>query len=35
LTDMLGQHPTGHSRGEYVDFMVNMLMQGLLPRTEQ
>jgi len=35
LTDMLGQHPTGHSRDQYVDFMVDMLMQGLLPRTQQ
>lgn len=33
LTDMLGQHPTGHSRNEYVDFMVEMLLQGMVPRT--
>ena len=32
LTDMLGRHPTGHSRDEYVAFMVNVLLQGLLPR---
>jgi len=31
LTDMLGQHPTGHSRDEYVMFMVDTLMQGLRP----
>ena len=31
LTDMLGQHPTGHSRDEYVTFMVETLMQGLRP----
>ena len=32
LTDMLGQHPTGHSRTEYVSFMVETLLQGLVPR---
>lgn len=32
LTDMLGQHPTGHSRDEYVTFMVDTLLRGLLPR---
>jgi len=32
LTDMLGQHPTGHSQDEYVSFMVNLLMQGMVPR---
>ena len=32
LTDMLGQHPTGHSREEYVSFMVDALLQGLVPR---
>lgn len=32
LTDMLGQHPTGHSRIEYVSFMVDMLLQGMVPR---
>jgi AcrR family transcriptional regulator len=31
LTDMLGQHPTGHSRDEYVTFMVDSLMMGLRP----
>lgn len=37
LSDMLGQHPTGHTQEEYVAFMVNTLLQGLLPRkvTEQ
>jgi AcrR family transcriptional regulator len=32
LTDMLGKHPTGHSRKRYVSFMVDMLMQGMVPR---
>ncbi|MEO2018973.1 MAG: TetR/AcrR family transcriptional regulator [Fuerstiella sp.] len=32
LTDMLGKHPTGHTRGEYVSYMVDVLLQGLLPR---
>jgi AcrR family transcriptional regulator len=32
LTDMLGQHPTGHSRPEYVAFMVDILLQGMVPR---
>lgn len=32
LTDMLGQHPTGHSRPEYVAFIVDMLLQGMVPR---
>lgn len=32
LTDMLGRHPTGHSQDEYVSFMVNLLMQGMVPR---
>lgn len=32
LADMLGQHPTGHSQNEYVSFMVNLLMQGMVPR---
>lgn len=32
LTDMLGHHPTGHSREEYVQFMVETLLQGMLPR---
>lgn len=32
LTDMLGRHPTGHSRDEYVAFMVDMLLQGMIPR---
>ena len=32
LTDMLGKHPTGHSQKRYVKFMVNMLMQGMVPR---
>lgn len=35
LTDMLGKHPTGHSRDEYVAFMVEMLMQGLVPRNKK
>ena len=34
LTDMLGKHPTGHSRREYVSYMVDVLLQGLLPRNE-
>ncbi len=32
LTDMLGKHPTGHTRAEYVSYMVDVLLQGLLPR---
>ena len=32
LTDMLGEHPTGHSREEYVAFMVELLMHGMVPR---
>ena len=32
LADMLGEHPTGHSREEYVKFMVETLLQGMLPR---
>ena len=34
LTEMLGKHPTGHSRKQYVDYMVDMLMQGLVARTD-
>ena len=34
LTDMLGKHPTGHTDGEYVSYMVDVLLQGLLPRNE-
>ncbi len=33
LTDMLGQHPTGHSREEYVALMVDVLLNGMVPRT--
>ena len=33
LTDMLGHHPTGHTREEYVAHMVDMLLQGMVPRT--
>jgi len=32
LTDMLGKHPTGHSRDEYVACMVDILLQGMVPR---
>ncbi|MCP4172208.1 MAG: TetR/AcrR family transcriptional regulator, partial [Fuerstiella sp.] len=32
LTDMLGKHPTGHTQAEYVSYMVDVLLQGLLPR---
>ena len=32
LTDMLGSHPTGHSHEEYVNFMVDVLLQGMVPR---
>lgn len=35
LTDMLGKHPTGHSRREYVSYMVDVLLQGLLSRNEK
>ena len=35
LTDMLGKHPTGHTRDEYVACMVDMLLQGMLPRTKK
>lgn len=31
LTDMLGHHPTGHTRDQYVACMVEMLLQGMLP----
>lgn len=31
LTDMLGHHPTGHTREEYVQFMVQTLLQGFGP----
>ncbi|MDG1894394.1 MAG: TetR/AcrR family transcriptional regulator [Fuerstiella sp.] len=34
LTDMLGKHPTGHTQGEYVSYMVDVLLQGLRPRNE-
>lgn len=29
LTDMLGQHPTGHSQSQYVNFVVDIVLQGL------
>ncbi|MEZ6123357.1 MAG: helix-turn-helix domain-containing protein [Planctomycetaceae bacterium] len=32
LSDMLGHHPTGHSREEYVKQMADLLIQGLKPR---
>ena len=35
LTDMLGHHPTGHSREDYVAVMADTLMQGLLPRDKE
>jgi len=35
LTDMLGKHPTGHTDGEYVSYMVDVLLQGLRPRIEK
>ena len=31
LTDMLGKHPTGHTQAEYVDILVNLLIEGLRP----
>ncbi|MCA8992764.1 MAG: TetR/AcrR family transcriptional regulator [Planctomycetaceae bacterium] len=31
LTDMLGEHPTGHSTDEYVDFLADVLLHGLAP----
>lgn len=30
LSDMLGHHPTGHSRDEYVEFIVDTLLRGML-----
>ncbi len=30
LSDMLGHRPTKHTQAEYVDFLVNLLTQGLL-----
>lgn len=30
LTDMLSQHPTGHSQEEYVEIIVEVLLRGLL-----
>lgn len=35
LTDMLGKHPTGHTREEYVAFMVELLMHGMVPRNQK
>ena len=35
LTDMLGHHPTGHTRDQYVACMVEMLLQGMLPETRK
>ncbi|MCP4508266.1 MAG: hypothetical protein GY826_17985 [Fuerstiella sp.] len=32
LTDMLEKHPTGHTQSEYAAYMVNVLLQGLMPR---
>lgn len=29
LTDMLGKHPTGHSQSQYVNFVVDIVLQGL------
>ncbi|MEZ6127615.1 MAG: hypothetical protein R3C59_02970 [Planctomycetaceae bacterium] len=33
LTDMLGRHPTGHTRDEYVSYMVDLLTQGMVSRS--
>jgi len=33
LTDMLGDHPTGHTTHEYVSILVNTLLNGLACRT--
>lgn len=35
LTDMMGHHPTGHSSAEYVKFVVNTLLHGLLSKPDQ
>jgi len=32
LTDLLGQHPTGHSTEEYVRILVDMVLNGLVER---
>lgn len=29
LTDMLGKHPTGHSQSQYVNFVADIVLQGL------
>lgn len=34
LTDMLGKHPTGHSQSDYVNFVVDILLQGLEPQAK-
>ena len=33
LTGFVGRHPTGHSRVEYVDAVVDLILEGLTART--
>lgn len=35
LTDMLGKHPTGHSQSDYVNFVVDIVLQGLEPKANR
>ena len=35
LTDMLGKHPTGHSQCQYVNFVTDIVLQGLQPESEK
>ena len=35
LTDILGRHPTGHTRKKYVQMLVDTVLQGLLPQSVQ
>lgn len=34
LTGFVGRHPTGHSRAEYVDAVVDLILEGLAERAE-
>ena len=35
LTDILGLHPTGHTRKEYVHLLVATVLHGLLPQSDE
>ncbi|MEO2036301.1 MAG: TetR/AcrR family transcriptional regulator C-terminal domain-containing protein [Planctomycetaceae bacterium] len=35
LTGFVGRHPTGHSRVEYVDAVVDLILEGLTERTDE